>query len=590
MGRRRKRNVGLDQLDDYIKSTFKEGIEEDAFEPNTDIFNLKIKRRKGESKIKFRKRQNRRIKKFIEKYLYISKDGEVKKIKLIAQQVLLVADVFYRRRRNKKLANKVIIWASRGGGKGVIVSVIAFLLMVYKKRSIIDMAGAADQALIVYEYVKTLLTECVPIVKDRLLDGEPLQKRTKFKNGVRLKCIANSPTQTRGQHPPVLIADEACQQDTSKDKNVQSAMNMVFSEKDPVIILLSTFHVPIGIFQEYWDDADIKGFVKYKWDVYDTSQKCTLPKKCVFCFGKRKDCRYCKGKGKIKCKKCMLTRKVEEYDIDGNHIGFSYQGCNGKALKSKGYAPIENIFQAFENNDDETWFTEFECNRPRTRGPVYNLESVWDCFRRNSKIQFPNINDQPKATVGLDWGWTGQTSVIGPAIEYRDKVIIYKERYFTKSPVGEIVSYLKELREEFGFFTIFADSSHPFENQALVSANFGLWYDRHRRDTEPGVVFNKWKDWGIGNLRKWFDKRKVIIDLDSCPDLWEYLKTYKIDKDGKPQKKMDHGPDAFMCAMLGHPYVEERIAIARSDSGQNEEDKTKKKILTFGGKSDGKKR
>ena len=94
MGRKKRRHVSLDNIDDYMKTALREGLEEDAFDANRDIFNLDIKRRKKESKIEFKKRQNRRIKKFVEENLYINKDGITIPIKLIAQQVILLADVF----------------------------------------------------------------------------------------------------------------------------------------------------------------------------------------------------------------------------------------------------------------------------------------------------------------------------------------------------------------------------------------------------------------------------------------------------------------------------------------------------------------
>jgi len=596
MGRRKKQFVTAENIGEYISDTLKDGIQEIAFDPNKDIYNLRVKKKKKESKSSFMKRQNRKIKHFVEKYLYIDKDGENIPIKLIAKQVILIADVFYRRKRNGKLANKIILWAARGGGKGVTISVLLFLLMVYRSKSALDLAGSQDQAMVVYEYTKGFLSKCIPIVADKLLDGKPLQSKTKLKNGVQLKCIANSATQTRGKHPSILAADEACQEDTGKDKNVKSAINMVFSEKEYTVMLFSTWHVPIGIFQEYWDQADKRGFVKYKWDVYDTAQKCTLPDKCIFCNGRGKEdggeCEFCLGKGKVDCKKCKLTRKVKEYDLEGELIGFSYDGCNGKCLTTDGYAPIQNIFDAYASNDIEIWTTEFECSRPRTKGPVYNLESVWDCFIYNDEIILPK--HETTRTMGIDWGWAGQTSIIGPAIDCEGHVSIVEEWYMTKPSISEIINYLKRMTDMYGEFMIFADSSHPFENASLVEAGFGLWYDKRRRDTEAGVVFNKWKDWGIGNLRKYWDKGRVKISLDNCPDLWEYLKIYKMGADGKPIKKMDHGPDALLCAMLGHPFVEEalspkkraEIAAEREAKGFSHKDS----VLTFGGAGDGKRK
>jgi len=588
MGRRKKRFVTADTLDRYIAESFKEGIAEVAFSPNQDIFKIDIKQRKKESNIEFRKRQNRRIKKFVEKYLYIVKDGLNKPIKLIAKQVILIADVYYRRKRNGKLANKIILWASRGGGKGITVAIVLFLMMVYKNRSAVDLAGSQDQALIVYEYTRDFLSKCIPIIKDKLLDGDPLQKRTRLKNGAELKCIPNSATQVRGKHPAILAADEACQQEANKDKNVESAINMVFSEEKFLVMLLSTFHIPIGLFQTYWDEADKRGFVKYKWDVFDTTQKCTLPEHCFFCDGDDEDCKYCKGKGKVDCRECLLTEKIKEYDLESNLIGFSYDGCNGKCLKTDGYMTIENLFAACAQNDPETWQTEFMCKRPRTKGPVYDLESAWDCFTDRSEILLPDY--ETIASVGIDWGWSGQTSIIGPAVECAGYIGIVEEWYKQKPTMDEIISYLRQLANKYGEFVIFPDSSHPFQNAALVEAGFGVWFDKNRSDTASGVVFSKWKDWGLDNIRKYWDKRKVKISYDDCPELWEYLKIYRIGTDGKPIKKMDHGPDALLCAMLAHPFVEEVLKPRTTREHSEKRKASKKSVLKFGGKGDEKTR
>jgi hypothetical protein len=34
--------------------------------------------------------------------------------------------------------------------------------------------------------------------------------------------------------------------------------------------------VPFGFFQENWDQGEERGYTKYKWDVYDTMQQCTV--------------------------------------------------------------------------------------------------------------------------------------------------------------------------------------------------------------------------------------------------------------------------------------------------------------------------
>lgn len=571
MGRRRKRFVEADYLDDYLAKVIYEGLGEAAFDPNRDIFKLDINKKKKETELEFKKRQNRRIKKFIEKYLYIRKDGIKRTIKLIPQQVILIADIFYRRTRNGKLVNKVIIWASRGGGKGVCVSIIMYLLMVYRGRSFVDLAGGKDQALIVYEYTKELW-KCIPEVYEKLLTGEPLQSKTVLKNGATLKCVPNSYTQTRGKHPNGLVCDEISQRDPSKDANFKAAMNMVFSETDYLIILLSTFHIPVGLFPDIWDNADKKGFVKYKWDVFDTAQKCTLPYNCI------------PGDDPDK-KDCPLTEKVDEFDNKGNLLGFRYEGCQGKCRNTNGYAPIENLFGAYEtNNDDETWKVEFRCERPKTKGPVYNLGNVWKSFIPDKEIEIPKEPDPNEVAIGIDWGWQGQTAVVGPAFRCNGYVAVLHEKYFTRKPAAEVIHYLNMIRKKYGDFVIYPDSSHPFENAQLVEQGFTIWCDKNSRsDTNFGVTFNKWKEWGIGNLRRYFDNQKLRISLDECPDLWQYLKKYRLGPDGKPVKSDDHGPDALLTCMLGHPYIEENL-ICVDDLMISQKTK-KEKVLTFGGKN-----
>lgn len=56
-----------------------------------------------------------------------------------------------------------------------------------------------------------------------------------------------------------------CQEDPRPERAMRAAIQGALSEYDPVIVLLSTFHVPHGMFQEYWDDCENKGFSRYKW-------------------------------------------------------------------------------------------------------------------------------------------------------------------------------------------------------------------------------------------------------------------------------------------------------------------------------------
>jgi len=93
---------------------------------------------------------------------------------------------------------------------------------------------------------------------------------------VTLTCVPASEKAARGRHVPGFVADESCQEDPRVGKILQAAVQSVLSEPDFTIVLLSTFHVPFGFFQESWDLAEERGYKRYRWDVYDVMARCTV--------------------------------------------------------------------------------------------------------------------------------------------------------------------------------------------------------------------------------------------------------------------------------------------------------------------------
>jgi len=118
--------------------------------------------------------------------------------------------------------------------------------------------------------------------------------------------------------------------------------------------------------------------------------------------------------------------------------------------------------------------------------------------------------------------------------------------------MDDILLYLNNLKEEYGEFVVYSDSSHPFNNLELENAGF----DIYREGKTMGVIFSKWKEFGIGNLNKYFQHNKIAL-LKSMDKLYNCLQNYHRDKTGKPIKKNDHGPDALMIALLYFLFHEE---------------------------------
>jgi hypothetical protein len=505
-----------------VSDRWDEIIRERTFNPYDEIYDFDLKRKKGESKRNFYKRQEKHIAEFIEEYLYFIERGEKHPIKLISKQMNLLADLFYAR-EDLKTGNQIqaaIVWANRGGGKSLIDAILIFLCMVWKNKSFSDLAGSQDQALEVYGYVSGFW-DCIPILKDKLLDGEPLITKTKFKNGVNLKCIANSQNQARGKHPEGFIADETCQKERYKDENVLSATNSVLTQDEFLIVYSSTFHLPTGLFADTWENADALDFKKYKWNIYDCMEKC---------------------KRKTDCKKCQLTRRKVKRGPDGEILKVAYFGCNGRARKSKGYLSFEQVIKVKIKAEVRglNWLVEFECRKPETAGKVYKTNKVKRALVE--KIQIPYMTER---VVGIDWGPSSQSAMVMGVMAKAGLLIPWSD-FSSGTDLDYMVDTLKITRERFGDFVVYADAENTYAIMYLRKAGFQV---------EP-IAFNKFKTVGIENLERYFNHKKIkILNVRPNRILHRQLIEYKKDELGKPIKKNDHGCDAILCAGLRFDFM-----------------------------------
>lgn len=471
--------------------------------------------------------QNERVRRSVEDHLFIFKDGRKLKIRLIPKMVEFIADLFYER------VQQAILWKPRGGGGSLCAAILIWLFMVYRHKSAVDFAGSGEQARRVYEYT-TQFWFAVPGMAQALLAKEPLLSETVMKNGVSLKCCPASDKAARGKHAPVFVADESCQEDPRIGKILTAAIQGVLSEDSFTIVLLSTFHVPFGFFQEHWDFAGEKGYRRYKWDVYDIMRRCEAgleqatpddPKALAFCRAH-----------------CPLTELVEEKDENGRVVSVRFEGCNGKARDSVGYLPRENIIKAkVLNAGGETWRVEHECQRPRTSGPVYNLERVEEAAF-DGEIE---VARAARKAVGIDWG---AFAVAVLAVRCDAFVGVPHGRVFEGKPTSDIVQYLFWLRETYGDFEVYADAENIYGAMDVENAGFKVLR----------VPFNKYKDLGIENLQRYFDHRKIrIADRGDLKVVLRQLMTYHRDEKGNVVKKDDHGPDALLCAALPFLFIDE---------------------------------
>ncbi len=488
--------------------------------------------------------QNALIKQLVETHLFAFKDGRRLPIVMIPPMVDFVADLFYER------TQQAILWKPRGGGGSLAAAILIWLMMVYRGRSFLDMAGSGEQAKRVYEYVSQFWY-CVPNLADALLDGDPLQSETRLKNGVTLSCVPASEKAARGKHVAGFVADESCQEDARVGRVLQAAVQGALSEPNFTIVLLSTFHVPFGFFQENWDQAEERGYRQYRWDVYDCMACCKVGLEEAV-DGDPLALAYCRHQ-------CPLTAAVLDRNAEGQVVGEHFEGCNGRARTSAGHLSRDNVIMAkMLNAGTDVWAVEHECKRPTTSGMVYDAEKVQAVVTPLSDLRRPE--GSVRRAVGIDWGRFAVAVLAERAI---DHVVISEGRIFDSKTIGDVVQYLVELRSRIGDFMVYADAENAYGNRDCRDAGFEV----------VSVAFNKFKDGGIENIARYLNHGKIkIADDGHLKTVIRQLLRYRRNEAGKIVKQDDHGPDALMCAMLHFQFVDEfDTAIGQMLSGADRE-------------------
>ena len=134
-------------------------------------------------------------------------------------------------------AARFIIKGPRGGGKSKMLGALGFVRWFLKLRNIVNLGGSLEQASGVYRYFTEYIYASDSILN--ALPAEPTMLRTRTDQSNYFRAVAASQKQVRGPHPDDLNIDEACE---AKDEIILSALAMINTADNPLVILTSTFH------------------------------------------------------------------------------------------------------------------------------------------------------------------------------------------------------------------------------------------------------------------------------------------------------------------------------------------------------------
>lgn len=387
------------------------------------------------------------------------------------------------------------------------------------------MAGSAVQATIVYNYFKGYCDIDASVRAN--VAGKLKAIETLGVDGSYFSSVNASTKQVRGKHPDDLISDETCE---TTDELVHAALPMVDSSQTPLVIMASTFHKIYGIFQETWDNADERGYLRIQWDIFDVCKP--FPAN----FWEQDEIKNIAGIEKLK------------------------EHARGRTGDVEGWVPIENVIQAWKEKPTEDWFeVEYLGSRPSAAGLVLKPEDVDRALFDSEVEKDYNYIKGSTVVIGVDWGFSSMTAVT-EFMRHRDQVVVMldNQNFHQISSEDIIKNLVKRVRAK-GIRFIYADSAGKFENIALQNA----LAKENLACAVIEVVFSTEKTGMVGNLRAHFEQGKIKIPkkvwriaedgsgsyIANLQAYWQYKRYRYQDGTDKPVKKDDHIPDSTMCAL-----------------------------------------
>lgn len=449
---------------------------------------------------------------------------------------------------------RVVVKATRGGGKTKITSALEFVLFYQHDYDFVNLGGSQHQAETAYEYMHGFFM--IPEVAKAM--HKTLQSESKKFNGTWIKVLAASEKKTRTKHVGNknkgggLVIDEEAEAD---ERIVKSALPIVINANPSIVMRISTDHKEASSFQQLVENSGKRGYKLFQWDAFDVCSKCTRDCRisykddpangCVDQFrmdvfddvGRRQSEGYCKGKA-------HQTGKVWEVNAQGQWIE-----QDKPELKwdegVEGWIDVGELITQWDDMDQATFETEYVGKRARRTGRVYDPNQLDAAVMDNFDLPEHTMRSLEEKTLGIDWGFTNQTFTVY-GFRYNKKVYLYWMEYYVNKKLDYIIGEVDRRCREDGHVDCQADAAGKFENAALGD-----------KLLVKEIPFGEWKEFGIGNVRNYLEKERLVILRNwrgrPNPGFEEWMsqmKGYEYGPDGKAVKKNDHGPDATLCALL----------------------------------------
>jgi hypothetical protein len=241
-----------------------------------------------------------------------------------------LCDVFFER------ANFVLAFGSRTSGKTTIEAIINHANALFRQVPVemLITAAANVQTDRAYTYFKNFL-EDNPLLYQQLAE-DPIQSRTKFKNGSLLQVVSGTTKALNGPHPSKVSIDEVELMDlVTLEQGLSMAMTKHGIKSQTV--MFSTRKTSNGTMSTLIDEQQERQLSVYNFCIWETLERC--------------------------------TRECHDDPEFGDCIAFDK--CKGKAHSSRGWYPVADFIQKTANLSKSMFATEWENKTPSGGMKVY---------------------------------------------------------------------------------------------------------------------------------------------------------------------------------------------------------------------------
>ena len=265
--------------------------------------------------------------------------------------------------------DSAVVEGARGSGKTRLLSILHQLNSRYKDGlETAHIGGTLAQAMRCYEYLREYAA--LPLL-GASLEGEPLMRETRWKNGSRLYILPGTEAAVSGPHPHRVVGDEV---DHWKWRVYQLALGMPASDdRYPAQqIWTSARRTSYGTMTRIIKEGRERGLPFYSWCVWDSLRACP-------------DCEDASlaERGIVsQPPKCPLWKA----------------GCEGKVRKATGHMHKQDVINSYLASDDESFSVQFLLKTASRSGLVY---ANWS--EENVTLEAEYVPDRP-VLWAMDYG------------------------------------------------------------------------------------------------------------------------------------------------------------------------------------------